>query len=106
MVSLEQIGRVHQLHKLIVCEKTDPLCELANRFHISKRQLYNVLDEFRYLGTEIAYGRVRQTFYYSNNFDIEISFKVSLLNSCEQKNVSCGERLFSAILFTEAGYIC
>ncbi|MBP1614929.1 MAG: hypothetical protein H6Q13_2377 [Bacteroidetes bacterium] len=99
MVSLEQIGRVHQLHKLIVCEKTDPLCELANRFHVSKRQLYNVLGEFRDLGAEIAYSRVRQTFYYSNNFDIEISFKVSHLNSSAQKNVSGGEKLFSAILF-------
>ena len=99
MVSLEQIKRVEQLHKLIVCEKTGSPCELADRFHISKRQLYNLLDEFRDLGAEIANSRVRQTFYYSNDFHIEISFKVSLLNSYEQKSVSGGEKSFSAILF-------
>lgn len=90
MTLFEEIERWQTLHKSIVHEVTGTPAEFAQRFNLSKRQLYNLLDEFKLIGAEIGYSRVRETFYYKNNFNLELSFKVSLINSNEEKIIGAG----------------
>lgn len=99
MLLFEGINRMQMLHKLIAKEGTGTPCELADRFRLSKSQLYNLLEEFREMGAEIKYSRTRETFYYRNDFNLEITFKVSVLTSAEEKMICAGEKMFRAILF-------
>ena len=45
--------------------------ELAQKLHVSKRQLYNLVDEFRAMGASIKYSRESKTYYYTNDFDLK-----------------------------------
>lgn len=100
MTFFEEIQRRQRLHKFIIQESTGTPNELAQRFHLSRRQLYNLLDEFKVIGAEIGYSRIRETFYYKNNFNMELSIKISLIDSDEEKNIDAGEKnSCCAILF-------
>jgi predicted DNA-binding transcriptional regulator YafY len=69
----EAIDRLYEIHKWILREKTGAPDEFADRFHLSRRQLYNILDELKDWGAEIKYSRSRHTFYYANDFEIKIN---------------------------------
>ena len=92
MPLLDHINRIRDLHRLILLEHTGNPQELAERFHLCLRQLHYTLDELRDMGAEIGYDRIRKTYYYKKNFDIEITFKVSCLNSYEQKTIFGGNK--------------
>lgn len=79
MSLFEQINRMQFLHECIIQESTGAPCELAERLRISKRHLYNLLDEFKDMGAEIQYSRIKETFCYKNNFCLEISCKITIL---------------------------
>lgn len=79
MVLFEQINRIQVLHTLIMQEATGEPQELANRIHLSKRQLYNLLDELKDMGADIKYSRINKTFYYNNTFQIDISYNIHVL---------------------------
>lgn len=87
------------LHKCIVQESTGTPCELAQRLRISKRHLYNLLDEFKDMGAEIQYSRIKETFYYKNNFCLEISCNITILAPQQEKLLYGGIFCNSATLF-------
>jgi len=90
MIFFNEIERIQRLHKYIMLQKTGTPDEFASRLHISRRQLYNILDELRDLGAVIEYSRSRYTFYYGNDFDLNISIKVTTLNNMENRLVNGG----------------
>jgi len=77
MQLLEHINRIRALHYLILIEHTGTPKELATRFHLCVRQIYNVLDELRELGAEIRYDHERRTYYYKQPFKLEITINMS-----------------------------
>jgi predicted DNA-binding transcriptional regulator YafY len=70
---LRTIERLYNIHKLILLEKTGTPDEFAYKIHLSRRQLYNILDELKDWGAEIKYSRIGHTFYYVNDFDVKIN---------------------------------
>jgi len=71
--------RLYKLHDLIQQEGTGPPVEFANRLHISRRQLYNMIDELKDRGVSVEYSRNRKTFFYKNDFDITVA-RIHLIN--------------------------
>jgi hypothetical protein len=71
------IERVQRIHKLIQQEATGCPDEFAEKFNLKKRQLYNILDEFKNYGARIRYNRMRSTFYYDNDFDVLVKISVN-----------------------------
>ena len=45
------------------------------KLHVSKRQLYNLVDEFRAMGASIKYSRESKTYYYTNDKKCHFSAK-------------------------------
>ncbi|MDR0748508.1 MAG: helix-turn-helix domain-containing protein [Tannerellaceae bacterium] len=76
MQLFETINRVYRMHQLIQREATGTSEEFAKRFELKRRQLYNILDEFKSYGANIHYSRKKQTFYYVNEFEIIIKINV------------------------------
>lgn len=77
MPLLDTIERVHRIHKLIQRRSTGTPDEFAEKLHLKKRQLYNILDELRSNGASIKYSRIDNTFYYGNDFEMSVTFKAN-----------------------------
>ena len=89
-MTLKQIQRMRQIHRLIKAESTGTPAELARRLHISTRQLYNMLDYMKDIGAGIKYSRSRQTYYYENEFDILVNISVEILLKDESYKIFGG----------------
>jgi len=90
MPLFETIDRIHRIHKLIQREATGTPDEFAKRFHLKRRQLYNILDEFKDYGANIRYSRTKSTFYYANDFEIMIKISTAPLSAQEQTMIFAG----------------
>ncbi len=86
----ESINRIQSLHKLIENECSGTPCELAKHFCLSKRQLYNIIEELKIMGADIKYSKDRCTFYYANEFEFKLDFHVSYINKDNGKNIYGG----------------
>jgi len=109
MALFEIINRAERIHRLIRNESTGNPCEFAERMALSRRQLYNLLDEFKDYGAEIRYCRNRQSFYYVNDFQLELIIRVTSVSEQDKMNIYGGKsenNLLGAIrVHGDAGYL-
>jgi DNA-binding response OmpR family regulator len=108
MQLFETIDRIYRIHQLIQREATGTPEEFAERFNIRRRQLYNILEEFKDYGAHICYNRIKQTFYYANDFEIIVKINVLPLSNQEQKTILAGNienNSFRAIPLHKPGVI-
>lgn len=63
MKHLKYLERYKKMQRLILNEKTGTSDEFALKIGMSRRMLFNYLDDLRDLGLEIAYCRKRKTYY-------------------------------------------
>ena len=97
MELINEIHRLNTLHQLIKMCKTGSPDELAQRLHVSKRHLYNVLDDLRALGAKIDYSRSDYTFYYTNSFELNLNLQVEYLDENDKKCIFAGSFLDNAM---------
>lgn len=91
MALFDTINRAERIHRLIRSESTGTPCEFAKKVNLSRRQLYNLLGEFKDFGAEIKYDRMRGSFYYVNDFRMEMNVKVVMpISSSENINLHGG----------------
>jgi len=90
MLLFETIDRLSRIHRLIKREGTGTPDEFAERFNIKRRQLYNILDEFKDYGAEIRYSRIKNSFYYLNDFDVSVKISVNQLSESETITIIAG----------------
>jgi len=77
MSLFKTITKIERIHQLIRLEATGTPDIFAGKLNIQKRQLYNILDEFRGQGADIRYNAVRMTYFYGNHFDVVFKIVVS-----------------------------
>jgi hypothetical protein len=70
MKPLERKTRLVEIHLLIKQGKTGKPIEFARKFHISRSQMYNIIDMLKDYGAIVKYSRKHRTFYYNNDFKI------------------------------------
>ena len=99
---IRQIERYKTLHKLITQTRTGTPDMLAKRLHISRSQLYILLDTLKDLGAPIKYNRTIQSFYYSVHFELDIDISIKAITPTECKTIYAGNyfQLNSSMLFT------
>ena len=90
MLIFETIDRLNRMHQLIKREGTGTPDEFAERFNIKRRQLYNILDEFKDYGAEIKYNRVKNSFYYENEFEVSVKISQTPLSENERISIYAG----------------
>jgi len=87
------------LEKLIRQRCTGTPDELAKRLSISRRALYDIIDELKADGIEIKYCRTRCSFYYNGDALLNIHFSVTEITDPEElKNISGGTKKTSTFL--------
>ncbi len=90
---VKQIERFQILSKLIHEQNTGSPEELANRLNLSRRQLYNYIEELGDLGIEIRYSRKYNSFYFENNKKLEIYFNLEVIETDERIKTNGGKHM-------------
>jgi len=80
MQSVRELERLHQLHLLIEKECTGTPAQLARRMQISKRSVHRLLEKLKDLDAVICFNRKRNTYYYFERFELEVSIKVKAIS--------------------------
>ena len=84
------INRLEQVDQLIRQQRTGNAQEFAKKVRLSRRQIYNCLDQLKRLGLEIGYNRDNKTFYYKRNYKVKFSFEVEELSDNESAKNQAG----------------
>jgi len=79
MNSIKNLKRIHRIHKLIQSECTGTPLELSNRFNISERLVYHLIEQLKDFEAPVGYDRSRRTYYYKKAFDLEVNLPLILL---------------------------
>ena len=70
--------KLQHLHECIKNENTGTPCSLGVRMGVAKRTFFYMVDDLREMGADIKYCRKQQTYYYNNDFELHIEYKVSV----------------------------
>ena len=70
MFIIDDLKRIHKIHKLIKGQQTGSPEDLASLICVSRRELYYIIEVLKNMGAEINYSRAKQSFCYTNAFDI------------------------------------
>lgn len=93
---LEQFDRVRNIDRLIRLHNTGNADEFAQKLNISRRQIYNILEEFKSLGLCISYNRSQRSFVYDRPYQIDISFNIRELAD-EDMQLTKGGMIFCGL---------
>ncbi|APY11038.1 hypothetical protein BWZ22_07190 [Seonamhaeicola sp. S2-3] len=83
MKNIKHLERLQQLHLRIEQENTGTPKELARFMNISERLLYNLIEELKDIGAPIHYNRSLKTYYYNDDFKLQIKISVTALRNNE-----------------------
>lgn len=95
MKAFEQLERFQQIIKMIKQEKTGTPEEFADHLQIGKRRLYEHLDNFREMGVQIDYSKQRNTYYFSDDHELELSYSLKIISKEKTKEIFGGYWVFN-----------
>jgi len=81
---------LQQLHNLIANEHTGTPKEMAALMQISERSVHLLIEQLRDYNANICYSRSRKTYYYCEDFDLQVSISVSVLTNNEVTQIFGG----------------
>ena len=74
--------------------------EFACKLGISRRQIYNIIENLKDMGLKIEYNRHIRSFVYAKPYEIRILFEIIELSENETKEISAGA------IISEKSYLC
>ena len=90
MKTIKSLERLQQLHTLILKERTGSPKALARRMNVSERLVYLLLEYLKDYNASIQYDRSRQTYYYSDDFELDIQISVAVISNNERTEIFGG----------------
>ncbi|MCL7752470.1 DNA-binding protein [Polaribacter sp. Z022] len=90
MKNLKTLERLQQIHNLIAIENTGSPRELSNLLQISERSVHLLLEQLKDYNANICYSRSRKTYYYCEDFDLQVSISVNVLTNNEVTQIFGG----------------
>jgi predicted DNA-binding transcriptional regulator YafY len=90
MKTIKNLERLQQIHQLIAIERTGSPSELASRLHVSERLVYNLIEQLKDFQAAICYDRGRKTYYYRDDFKLEVNISVSVISNNEVTHIFGG----------------
>lgn len=93
-MTVKTLERLQYLHSLIKKENTGTPDEIAFRMNISKRMVFNLIENLREFDASIIYDRHRKTYYYESEFSLQINLTITV-KTCEGKTDLLGYNYFA-----------
>jgi predicted DNA-binding transcriptional regulator YafY len=101
---IKQIEHLEKIDKLIRERRTGTPDEFAQKVGISRRQLYNYLDELRSYGVDVCYSRVCQSFGYKNNKRLRVYFNCEEIEESKGTQFAGGYHFFVSKFYLPSFY--
>jgi len=98
--NLKTLERLQQLHQRVKNENTGTPIAIAKYMNISERSVYTLIDELKILGAEVCYSRTRKTYYYCNDFNIELKISLKVITEDTARNLYGGSYFLKENSFT------
>lgn len=98
MKNLKTLERLQQLHKLIANENSGTPKEIASLMQISERSVHLLIEQLKDYNANICYSRSRKTYYYCEDFDLQVSISVNVLTNNEITQIFGGSYFLRANL--------
>jgi len=86
----EEINRLQQIDRLIRLNNTGNAEEFAKKLNLSRRQVYNIIENLKDMGLEIEYNRHISSFVYAKPYKINITFEIVELAEREATEIHAG----------------
>jgi transcriptional antiterminator len=80
MKTIKHVERLQRLHDLILTECTGSPGQIARRLRISERTVYYLIEQLRDYEAKIGYDRSRKTYFYKDDFILEVNFSICIGN--------------------------
>lgn len=90
MKTIEILERLKKAAALIKARETGNANSFAKKLGVGRRQMYKLLEDLRDFGAEISYSKNEKTFFFKDNKDLVIEFKIRLLDKDEMKDINGG----------------
>ena len=90
MKTIKSLERLQQLHRLIENESTGSPKELARRMDVSERLVYLLLEYLKDYNACIEYDRSRRTYFYTDEFKLDIQISVAVISNNERTEIFGG----------------
>ena len=103
MKLLHQLDRVKRMNRLIMCGCTGSPEEFATHLGISESHLYRYIDEFRAMGVPVCYCRIRRTYYYPKNMELQLSYSLKVSSEEGAKEIFGGTQVSASLFIYESG---
>jgi transcriptional antiterminator len=94
----KQTVRINKAHQLILEEKTGTPKEFADKLHISRSQLYNVLDLLKEYDAPVKYSKKINSFYYTKPFHLELKYSLITMLDEEKREIPGGNSFCPILL--------
>jgi biotin operon repressor len=91
--------RIKIMNDLIKSSTTGTPEEFAKKLGISKSHLSHQIEVMKELGLNIAYSRTRNTYYYQDNKELQITISVKLLSDNDMAEIYGGMLNSTSLLF-------
>lgn len=75
---VDYLERIKRLYVLIKQERTGSLNNIARKMLLSRRTITNYISELKSLGADIRFDKLRNTYYFNNEFTLYATFEVKL----------------------------
>ena len=73
---IEYLDRLVEVFRLIEAQQTGTRKEMAQKLYISPRSVTNYIQTLESLGAVVEWDRIYNTYYFVNQFNLEISVKI------------------------------
>lgn len=90
MKKIKRLEQIQLIHQRIFDENTGSPKELANQIHISIRSMHNLIEDLKDLGAKVHYSRRRSTYYYKEDFDLQINISLTVIQNGQSRNLYGG----------------
>lgn len=75
---IDYLELLKRLYNIIRLEHTGTMEDIAAKIHSSRTTVYYYLCELKSLGADILFDRIRNTYYFNNDFVLYATFSVKL----------------------------
>jgi predicted DNA-binding transcriptional regulator YafY len=82
----KNMRQLEQLDNMIRKGATGAPKQLAERMHISERQLYRIIDDLKNIGFPIEYSAEQSRYYYTEEVKLTIDITIGDVNVIKIKN--------------------
>lgn len=83
----ESFNRIERIDHLIRIKGTGTASELAEKLGISRRSIFNLLNEMKEKGAPIKFDQFRGSYYYDEEGYFKVSFYFKRIESYENKKL-------------------